>query len=95
MATEEELRQLREASSASAGKARDLLDEHIKSLMDNVNQMDKLKPVTADNATYEKLIAVVREATAKNHSIATLKANIQNLGEGAVSLAKDIAARVM
>ena len=91
MATQEELRALREASKKSAEKAKALLDEELKKVMDEVTRIDELKPDTADQETYDKLTEIVQEATSKNHSIATLKENVEELGKGAVSLFKEIA----
>lgn len=91
MATEEELKKLREASEKSAAKARALLDEDVKALMNELTRIDELKPQTADQETYDKIISVVQEATNKNLSIATLKENIEKLGEGAISLFKEMA----
>jgi hypothetical protein len=91
MATQEELEALRKASEKSAEKARTLLDQEIKNVMDEVDRIDELKPDTADQETYDRLIQVVHEATSKNHSIATLKKNVEKLGQGAVSLLKEMA----
>lgn len=91
MATEEELRKLREASAKSAAKARAVLDEDVKAVMDEVARIEELKPDTADQETYDKIIKIVQEATDKNLSIATLKENIEKLGEGAVALFKEMA----
>ena len=90
MATQEELEAIRKASEKSAEKARALLDEEIKNVMDEVARIDELRPDTADQETYDKLIQVVQEATSKNHSIATLKENVEKLGQGAVSLFKEM-----
>jgi len=91
MATEEELRALREASEAAAAKARALLDDEVKAVMDEVARIEELKPKTVDEETYKKLVAAVQEATAKNHSVATLKRNLESLGKGAISLFKEMA----
>ena len=91
MATQEELEALRKASEKSSEKARALLDEEIKNVMDEVARIDELKPDTADQEAYDKLTQVVQEATSKNHSIATLKGNVEKLGKGAVSLFKKMA----
>ena len=91
MPTEEELRELREASEISAQKARALLDEELTGVMEEVARIHELKPATADQQTYEKLVVVVQEATAKNHSIATLKENVEKLGKGAISLFREMA----
>lgn len=90
MPTQEELEELRNASKKSAEKASKLLDAEVKSIMDEVSRIDELKPDTADEETYNKLIKVVNEATAKNESLATLKENIKKLGDSAVSLFKEM-----
>jgi hypothetical protein len=92
MPTEEEYKALKEAADASAAKARALLDDEVKVIMDQIDRIDELKPKTVDEKVYQDLIAVVREATAKNHSIATLKQNLEQLGKGAVALFKEMAA---
>jgi uncharacterized coiled-coil DUF342 family protein len=91
MATEEELKKLREASEKSAAKAKALLDEEVKTIMNEVMRIDELKPQTADQETYDKIIKVVQEANNKNYSVAMLKENIEKLGEGAISLFKEMA----
>ena len=91
MATPEELKRIKEASARSAKKARGLLDDEISAVMEEVSRIGELKPQTADEETYKKLIEVVQEATAKNLSIAKLKENVTKLGEGAVALFKEIA----
>lgn len=92
MPTEEELKALREASEAAAAKARALLDYEVKVVMDEVRRIEELKPKTADEEMYKKIIAIVQEATAKNYSIAKVKENLEKLGKGAVSLFKEMAA---
>lgn len=91
MPTDEELEKLRKASEESAKKARQLMDEEVKIVMEEVARIGELKPNTADQETYNKLIKVVKEATDNNESIATLKDNVKKLGESAVSLFKEMA----
>ncbi len=71
---------MREAAEASAGKARTLLDDELKTVMGEAGRTIELKLQTANEETYRKLTAVVMEATAKNHSIAKLKQNLERLG---------------
>ena len=92
MATPEELEQLKKASEKSAEKARELLDAEIEAIMDNVARIDELKPTTADAETYNRLVEVVKGATNRNESTATLKENVKKLGSSAVSLFKEMAA---
>jgi hypothetical protein len=91
MATPEELEKLRKASEESARKARELLDAEVKSVMDEVSRINELKPPTADQATYDRLVKVVTDATRKNESLATLKSKVEKLGDSAVSLFKEMA----
>ncbi|HQT26139.1 MAG TPA: hypothetical protein PLK99_06015 [Burkholderiales bacterium] len=90
MATDEEIAQLREASNEAATQAEALLDDDIGAVMKEAGQIDKLKPATADEETYCKLIKVIQEATAQNQSIADLKANIMALGDSAVILFREM-----
>ena len=53
-------------------------------------EIDKITPGTTDLETYDKLIAVVRRASANNISQAELKNRIIELGEVAVSIAKRV-----
>jgi hypothetical protein len=91
MPTPEELDELRRASEESAKKARELLDAEVKYVMDNVERIGELKPKTADEDTYNRLVKEVTEATNKNEGIATLKENVKKLGDSAVSLFKEMA----
>jgi len=91
MATEEEARRIQEAAKASSAKARKLLDDEVAALMAVVTNIDKLKPEVTDEADYAKIRTAVEEATAKNQSVATLRQNLERLGKGAISLAKEMA----
>ena len=53
-------------------------------------EIDKITPDTTDLETYDKLIAVVRRASAANISQAELKNRIMELGEVAVSISKRV-----
>lgn len=91
MATPEELAKLRRASEQSAEKARKLLDDEVSDIMAEVARISELKPETADEETYEKLVSVVTEATRRNESIAAIKKNVEELGDSAVALFKEMA----
>lgn len=91
MASDKELQELEEASNASADVASALLDASLKTVMSHVARLNQLKPKTADEAIYRKLVALAQEATRKNESIATLRANVQKLGGNAVALLNDMA----
>ena len=82
---------MRMASEKSAEKARELLDAEVKTVMDEVAKLDKLKPKTADEEAYNRLVNVISEATKRNESIATLKENVEKLGKSAVTLFKEMA----
>ena len=53
--------------------------------------LDAITPGVAAAAEYAKLIDVVKQASAKNLSIAELKSRIEALGSTAVSIAKSVA----
>ena len=53
-------------------------------------EIDKITPDTTDLETYDKLIAVVRRASANNISQAELKNRIMELGEVGISIAKRV-----
>jgi 3-methyladenine DNA glycosylase/8-oxoguanine DNA glycosylase len=91
MPTPEELERLRNASQSSAQKARQLLDEEVKCIMDRVARIDELKPITTDDETFKKLINIVTEANNRNESIATVKENVSKLGGSAVATFKEMA----
>jgi hypothetical protein len=93
MPNTEDLERLRQASRASAQRARQLLDEEVKSIMDIVSRIDELKPVTTDEETLKKLIDVIKEANNRNESIATVKENVSELGFSAVSMFKEMAGK--
>lgn len=91
MPTPEELEQLRNASDESARKARELLDLDVKTVVDEIARINELKPETANEEIYNKLVEVITEATNKNESIAILKENVEKLGDSAVSIFKEMA----
>ena len=51
-------------------------------------EIDKITPGTTDLQTYEKLITIVKQASAHNVSQAELVDNIKALGKVAVAIAK-------
>ena len=52
--------------------------------------LEKLRPKISDEASFNKLIEAVETATKKNESIAQLQKRIADLGEGVVSVAKEV-----
>ena len=90
MATREETEKLEKASCEAASEAAGLLDDEIGAVMKKAGRIDELKPETADAETYEELARVVREATSRNLSIAELKANVEALGNSAISIFREM-----
>ncbi len=65
--------------------------EHIQGLLGlSRKELDKITPDATDVEIYDKLIAVVRTASAENIQQAELKAYIMELGEIAVNIAKRV-----
>lgn len=78
-------RSLAEGRAAFEGKYADQVSE----LMGlSQEEIDKITPDGSDLVEYDRLIAVVKQASAHNVSQATLRANIKALGDVAVSIAK-------
>lgn len=71
-------------------KAEQAQKEFLAKLGDFYTNADTLKPDTADQETYDKLIQAVSEATEKNESIAAFEARVKTLGGEAVKLAKSL-----
>ena len=92
MPSEEEIRRQMEAAADRAAKAAtDDLAEEFKALQDaTIADLEKLKPKVSDSEAYDKLIVAVKEATAKNESIAEFKNRLQKLGSNVVALAKEV-----
>jgi DNA anti-recombination protein RmuC len=70
-------------------------DEALKKQLDNLKAMlktdvEKLRPATTDQETYDKLIAVVKEATEHNENIGQIVTRLKGLAQGATALAKKI-----
>ena len=90
--TDEERKKMADAAARSRRKAQALLDTECEAIMKQVSRLQELKPQTADAATYKKLMDVVQQACRNNESVATLKQNVENLGEGAVKLFGEVVA---
>jgi uncharacterized iron-regulated protein len=85
---------LNELEELSQGAA-DETDEALKAELNKLKAMtrtdlENLRPRVTDQETYDKLIAVVKEATEKNEDISQLVTRVKSLGNAAVSLAKKI-----
>ena len=88
---EERRRQMEQASRRADEAAAELLHQSLQVLYDEVARLDEVRPQTADDETYNSLIAAVQDATARNQSIAELVNRVKALGEGAVALVKELA----
>ena len=53
-----------------------------------------LRPQVTDKDSFDKLIAVVKDSTAKNESIAAFKQRVSDLGQAVVATAKRVAGLV-
>ena len=55
------------------------------------SDIEKLRPKVSDQATYNKVIAEVEQATRRNESVAELMQRVEGLGSSAISVAKEVA----
>ncbi len=83
---------LKKASSGAAAAADALLSEELSALK-SASQSDlvALRPKISDQETYDKLIAIVSEATQQNMSLAELKDRLQQVGKAGLAIAKEVA----
>jgi methionine aminopeptidase len=72
---------------AFVGKFKNELRDLVKLAPEDI---DGITPDTTDVETYEKLIAVVKEASRKNISHAELGQRIKQLGDVAITIAKKV-----
>ncbi len=93
MGTREDLKNsLKKASDEAVAAADALLSEELSALKSATQtDFDALRPKVSDQVTYDKLIAVVSEATQQNISLAELKNRLQQLGKAGLTLAKEVA----
>jgi len=80
-----------------AGQSADAANEALKDretelLSKTASSLESLRPRVSDKESFDKLIAVIKESTARNESIAQLKQRITDLGKGALAVAKEVAA---
>lgn len=73
----------------SAAKAKKALED-LKREWGDQGGVGEFVPSTGSKEDYDKLVAAVDAATAKNESVAALKVRIEKLGKGVVSLAKKL-----
>jgi hypothetical protein len=77
----------------SAGAADAALKDDEVALLEKTSlDLAGLRPQVSDAASFDKLIAAVNESTRRNESIAQLKQRITDLGQGALAVAKEVAA---
>ena len=89
---EKRKQELKRKSREAAARTDALLDEELALLL-RASQvdLDALKPKVADQETYDRLIAAVGEATARNESVAALRERLQQVGAKAAGVARQIA----
>ena len=88
-------REMQEAAGRARVGADELLKEELTALRNAMTtDLEALRPQVTDKETYDQLIAVVKEATQRNESIAQLESRIKNLGTAAVKTFKEVAALI-
>jgi hypothetical protein len=90
--TDAEFDALMDQAIADADQAFDgAYKEEVSALLAiSMAEIDTLTPGTTDLVVYEKLMAVVREASRKNASQAQLITRIKALGEVAIAIARKV-----
>jgi hypothetical protein len=68
-----------------------LKDDEARVLASTAVDLEELKPLISDHASFDALIKAVDESTAKNESIAQLKQRLTDLGAGVLAVAKEVA----
>jgi hypothetical protein len=68
-----------------------LKDDEAQLLASTAVDLEELKPLFSDQASFDALIKAVNESTAKNESIAQLKQRLTDLGTGVLAVAKEVA----
>ncbi|MCP4582660.1 MAG: hypothetical protein GY839_13705 [candidate division Zixibacteria bacterium] len=88
---EERMRaELKRQSEEAARETDEELEKDLKALKEATSSdLEKLKPKIADQATYDKLIAAVNEATANNESLAQFKQRLEALGSSVLDISKE------
>ncbi len=90
---------IRKKFERAAGRAASQADAELRGQLDVLlkatkTDLESLKPKVTDRATYEKLIAVVGEATQSNMDLAEVVSRVKALGGGALGLVKEVAGRL-
>lgn len=68
-----------------------LKDREVELLRITNVDLESVRPQIADDASFNKLIEAVNEATQRNEKLADLKKHIIDLGEEVIRVAKEIA----
>ncbi|GAH58722.1 unnamed protein product [marine sediment metagenome] len=82
---------LRDKAEESSIRTDKLLENELESLRKATrSDLERLRPRIADEATYNRLIAIVEESTRLQENLAELKGRIESLGSKAIRSARDI-----
>jgi len=77
----------------AASEADDALGSREAALLAGTSvDLDSLRPQVSDKASFDALVVAVGESTRRNESIAQLQQRVQDMGKGALSVAKEVAA---
>lgn len=68
----------------------ELADQELEVLRTTTFDFEALRPQVTGQATYDSLIAAVRESTARNEDIAQLKTRLGKLGHEGIAFAKKL-----
>jgi hypothetical protein len=83
---------LLKASKKSIDETNALLADDYNTLIQATkSDLDALRPKVNDQETYDKIIAIVNNATENNLALADVQQRLQSLGAGAVQMAKEVA----
>lgn len=80
---------LKDLAAASSRHTDEILEEELQSLLSaSTGQLEALRPQVADMETYNRLMAVVEEATRQNKQTAQLKALLMKGGSKLLNVGK-------
>jgi restriction endonuclease Mrr len=80
---------LKDLAAASSQHTDEILEEELQALLKaSPEQLEALRPHVADEATYNRLIAVVEEATQSNEQAAKLKSLLMKGGSKLFNIGK-------
>lgn len=93
MGNEDWKKKIREANEAAKKEADAVANPQLAAVMQQADELKETFDVLKmnDRATYDKLVAIVEEATASNKSLASIVSSVKGLGGTAVGLAGSIA----